>query len=586
MTESSETTARFRAARDQLLALQQDVSAARGEFQWPRFETFNFGLNWFDHLAASPERAEADALVIVEADGSTLRRTFAQLSEDSNRLARWFTAQGMRPGDRLILMLGNQVELWETMLACIKMGVVLVPTTTQMGSTDLADRVERAGARWAVAEGPDLQKFDTIVQACTLIRVPGRAAQPAAGISGDAVSGHPVLEYAEAYAESAQFSPEVQTGADDTMLLYFTSGTTSRPKLVEHTHTSYPVGHLSTLYWIGLEPGDVHMNVASPGWAKHAWSTFFAPWIAEATICVYNFARFDAADLMRVMDEAQVSSFCAPPTVWRMLIKADLTALKTPPKKTVSAGEPLNAEVIEQVHRGWGCTVRDGFGQTESTLQVANTPGQRVTFGAMGVPLPGYDVVVVDPTTGERADEGELCLSLDPRPVGLMRGYYGDEETNARVFRDGLYHTGDVVSRDERGTLTYVGRTDDVFKSSDYKISPFELESVLVEHPAVLEAAIVPSPDELRLSVPKAFVTLAAGWEPTPETARQLLSFAREKLPGYKRIRRIEFRDLPKTISGKIRRVELRDAEAQRVSHGDLAEGSGVDYSDSQLRGR
>ena len=265
------------------------------------------------------------------------------------------------------------------------------------------------------------------------------------------------------------------------------------------------MGHLTTAYWIGLEPGDVHLNISSPGWAKHAWSNVFAPWIAEATILVVNQPRFDAAGLLAVMDRVGVTSFCAPPTVWRMLIQSDLSSLTNPPSKVVGAGEPLNPEVIAQVEKAWGVTIRDGFGQTETTVMVSNSPGQPVVPGAMGRPLPGYPVVLVDPATGDRLEgddaEGEICIDLADRPVGLMVGYHGDAERDADAMRDGCYHTGDVARRDADGYLTYVGRSDDVFKASDYRISPFELESVLIEHEAVAEAAVVPSPDPLRLAV-------------------------------------------------------------------------------------
>ncbi|MBD2762667.1 AMP-binding protein [Kocuria sp. cx-116] len=575
-------TTEFRSARDHLVSLQQDWQRAREEFVWPRFDHFNFGFDWFDQVAASDERKDQDALIILEEDGSQLRRTFGELSRDSHKVANWLREQGVQRGDRVILMLNNQVELWEAMLACIKIEAVMVPTTTQMGPADLEDRVTRAEAKWAIVGMQDAPKFAPVTGNYTVIYVPG-AYTPVDRIESPDAGDRTVLNYNEAYTASPELTQDSPTDANETLLLYFTSGTTSKPKLVEHTHTSYPVGHLSTLYWIGLEPGDIHLNVASPGWAKHAWSNFFAPWIAEATIFVYNFRKFDAASLMGVMDDIGVTSLCAPPTVWRMLIKADLSLLRTPPQKTVSAGEPLNAEVIEQVYRAWGCTIRDGFGQTESSLQVANTPGRRIVIGSMGVPLPGFDVVLIDPMTDEEADEGELCLRLDPRPVGLMRGYYGDRAKTEEVFRNGLYHTGDVVSRDENGIFTYVGRADDVFKSSDYKVSPFELESVLIEHPAVMEAAIVPAPDELRLAVPKAFVTLSSGYEPTAEMATEILQFCLSKLPPYKRIRRIEFLELPKTISGKIRRVELRKAEEQRSETGKAPEGYGTEFREEDL---
>jgi acetyl-CoA synthetase len=360
------------------------------------------------------------------------------------------------------------------------------------------------------------------------------------------------------------------TRASDPLLLYFTSGTTARPKLVEHTHASYPVGHLSTVYWIGLQPGDIHLNISSPGWAKHAWSNVFAPWNAEATALILGYERFSADLLLRAFGEQRVSTFCAPPTVWRMLIQSDLGAADVSTlRECVAAGEPLNPEVIERVRDAWQITVRDGYGQTETTAQVGNTPGEPLKLGSMGRALPGYTVTLLDPVTGEPAGEGELCLDLSHRPLGLMTGYRGDPARDAAAMRGGFYHTGDVASRDGDGYLTYVGRTDDVFKASDYRISPFELESVLIEHEFVAEAAVVPSPDPLRLAVPKAYVTLTAGAEPCGETALAILAYTRERLAPYKRVRRLEFADLPKTISGKIRRVELRDQENDR--HGGAA---------------
>ena len=567
----------FRAARDRLLALRENYGQARSEFQWPRFDEFNFALDWFDQIAADPGKGARPALVIVEQDGSATRRTFTELAERSNRVANWLRSQGVRRGDRMIIMLGNQVELWELMLAGIKLGIVMIPTTTLMGPADLTDRVERGEAGWAAVGSSNIGKFADVPGNYKLIEIAdsGPAAVPAAGAA----------QYTDAAGAPGGFTPDAPTKADETLLLYFTSGTTSKAKLVEHTHTSYPVGHLSTMFWIGLEPGDVHLNVASPGWAKHAWSNVFTPWIAEACVFIYNYSRFDAKALIEQMDRERVTSFCAPPTVWRMLIQADLTVLKNPPTKVVSAGEPLNAEVIDQVQRAWGQTIRDGFGQTESTVQIANTPGQPIKIGAMGKPLPGYDVVLVDPATGEEADDGELCLRLDPRPVGLMKAYYGDAEKTADAFRDGYYHTGDMASRDERGIITYVGRGDDVFKSSDYRLSPFELESVLIEHPAVAEAAVVPSPDPLKLSVPKAFVVLAAGHQPGPELAEEILQYCRDHLAPFKRIRRLEFAELPKTISGKIRRVELRHSEELRHGSGPLPEGLGTEYSEADFPG-
>lgn len=537
----------FRQARDFLVQHREDYDGARRDFRRPELTEFNWALDWFDRVAADPATAERYALWIVEEDGSEGRWTYPELVRRSNQVANWLRAQGVRRGDRLILMLGNQVELWETILAAIKLGAVIIPASTLLGSADLTDRVERGEARHVVARSVDAAKFADVPGGYTRIAV------------GERAEGW--VPYAEAYGADAEFTPDGTTYATDPLLLYFTSGTTAKPKLVQHTQVSYPVGHLSTMYWIGLEPGDVHLNVASPGWAKHAWSNVFAPWNAEATVFLYNYTRFDAGALMAQMDRCGVTSFCAPPTVWRMLIQADLSVLPKPPSKVVGAGEPLNPEVIEQVRAAWGVTVRDGFGQTETTVQIANTPGQEVKPGSMGRAVPGFDVVLVDPATGKQATEGELCLDLSQRPVGLMVGYAGDEDRTSTAFAGGYYHTGDVGSIDEDGYITYVGRTDDVFKASDYRISPFELESVLLEHDAVAEAAVVPAPDPIRLAVPKAYVVLAPGYEAGAGTAEGILRFCREHVAPYKRIRRLEFGELPKTISGKIRRVELRGKE-------------------------
>ncbi|MDA8310486.1 MAG: AMP-binding protein [Actinomycetota bacterium] len=548
-TSERPSTAAYRAARDQLLALSGDDQRAHEEFAFPDVgAVFNWAHDWFDPIARGNPRT---ALVVVEEDGSRRALTFDELASRSDQVASWLHQVGVRAGDPIVVMLGNQVALWETMLGAMKAGAVIVPTTTALGPADLADRIARSGARFVVCNPADTQKFDD---------VPGDYGRLAVGRT----AGWEDLE--EAFLLEAAPVPHPQTRADGPLLLYFTSGTTSRPKLVEHTQVSYPVGHLSTMYWLGTRPGDVHCNISSPGWAKHAWSSFFAPWAAEATILVLNYARFDPAALLERLRELRVTTFCAPPTVWRMLIKADLSGDRARCAKLVAAGEPLNPEVIAQVRQKWGLTIRDGYGQTETTASVANPPGAPMKPGSMGRPLPGVPVALVDVATGTRVDgpgEGELCLDLARRPVNLMAGYRGGSE---EATAGGFYHSGDVAVRDEEGYITFVGRTDDVFKSSDYKVSPFEVESVLIEHPAVAEAAVVPCPDEVRLSVPKAYIALAPGAEPSRETALDVLRFARSRLAPYQRIRRLEFFELPKTISGKIRRVELRAREEAHPS--------------------
>ncbi|OBB97485.1 AMP-binding protein [Mycolicibacterium peregrinum] len=544
MNVAASNTSRYRDARDQLVATLGDYGRAVEEFAWPQITgTFNWAIDWFDAIARDNDRT---ALWIVEEDGSEQQVTFAEMAQRSDSVAGWLHGLGVGKGDRVLLMLGNQVELWEAMLAIAKLGAVIMPTTGALGPADLADRITRGGARFVIANPTDTAKF--------------------ADVPGDYVRiavGAPVPGW-HRYADAYDVPPrrfDVCTTVDDPMLIYFTSGTTSKPKLVEHSQVSYSVGHLTTMAWIGVRPGDVHLAISSPGWAKHAWSCFFAPWIAEATIFVYNYARFDAVALLDQLRRAGVNTFCAPPTVWRMLIQADLGERPEGLREILGAGEPLNPDVIAQVEKAWGLTIRDGFGQTETTLQVGNTPGQLVKPGSMGRPMPGVPVVLVDPITGTPAEEGEICLDLAQRPRNLMTGYLGDPQRNEAVMAGGYYHTGDVASRDEDGYITYIGRTDDVFKSSDYKVSPFELESVLIEHPAVVEAAVVPQPDDTRLAVPKAYVALAEGWEANAQTAKDVMAYARDHLAPYLKVRRVEFFDLPKTVSGKIRRVELRKRE-------------------------
>ena len=531
----------YRSARDLLIRLREEPDRAHAEFRWPDLgDRFNWAIDWFDAVARGNSKP---ALVIVEEDGRSTERSFDEMAIRSDQVAAWLAAQGVGKGDAVIVMLGNQVELWESMLAIMKLGAVIMPTTTAVGPSDLVDRIERGGARYVLCNEVDRSKLDD---------VPG---------------DYTVLTSADlhaAYDLDVPAAAHPGTAPGDRLLLYFTSGSTSKPKLVEHTQVSYPVGHLATMYWLGLRPGDVHLNISSPGWAKHAWSCFFAPWIAEATIFLYNYTRFDAEALLTQIRDRDVTSFCAPPTVWRMLINSDLSGGPGRLREVIGAGEPLNPEVIEQVRQAWGLTIRDGYGQTETSAQVGNTPGTTVKPGSMGKPLPGLPVVLVDPLTQEVVEgvgEGEICLDLSTHPLPLMTGYQGDQQRNDEAMARGFYHTGDVASRDEDGYITYVGRTDDVFKASDYKISPFELESVLIEHPAVAEAAVVPAPDPVRLAVPKAYVALAPGFEPTEDTAFEILKYARERLAPYQRVRKVEFFELPKTISGKIRRVELRGRE-------------------------
>jgi len=537
---------RFIALRDQLLRTREDWQAAQGEFRWPAFDRFNWVADYFDVIAAGNDTT---ALRLVDDAGGDESLSFADIAQRGAEVAAFLASHGVGHGDRMLVMLPSCVALWEVMLAAIRLGAVIIPATTLLERDDLRDRLERGGVRAVITEAALTGRFASL------------AGAPVRIATGGLVSGW--IPYAHS-GEAGRSFPASETRADDLLLLYFTSGTTARPKLVAHTHATYPIGHLTTMYWLGLQPGDVHLNLSSPGWAKHAWSSLFAPWNAGATILAYHYERFDPRALLAKLVEYRVSSFCAPPTVWRMLIQHDLREWRVTLREALSAGEPLNPEVIAQVRDAWNVTIRDGYGQTETTAQVGNSPGQPVKPGSMGRPLPGYSVVLLD-AEGRPGQEGEICLDLAQRPLGLMQGYLDDPERTASAMGAGYYHTGDVAVRDADGYLTYVGRMDDVFKSSDYRISPFELESILIEHPAVAEAAVVPSPDPARLSVPKAFIKLAAGAAADAVTAVSILRHVRERVSPFKRIRRLEFAALPKTISGKIRRVELRRLEERRT---------------------
>ncbi len=542
----------FQEARQFLLRYRTDYDKAVADFRWPDPVPFNWALDWFDaELAREEDSRDRPALWIIDAGHNReIKVSFATLSRRSNQVANFLRAQGLKRGDHLLLLLGNVVPLWETMLAAIKLGVVIIPATTLLTADELRDRLDRGRARAVVATQDQIAKFAGLGSE-KLVRIVVNASSKQEGW----------LAYENSADLAENFVPDGPTRPDDPMLLYFTSGTTAKPKLVRHSQRSYPVGGLSTMYWLGLKPGDIHLNISSPGWAKHAWSCFFAPWNAGATVFVVNQPRFDAKGLLATVVKCGVTTLCAPPTVWRLFIQEKLSDFKVSLREVCGAGEPLNPEVIDQVRAAWGLTIRDGYGQTETTALAGNSPGQKVKVGAMGRPLPGYRVQITD-VDGNVTKEGEITLLLGAdRPAGLMQGYQGDNGQLSGA--DGaLYRSGDVVFADDEGYLTFVGRSDDVFKSSDYRISPFELESVLLEHDLIAEAAVVPSPDPIRLAIPKAYILLVSGAERSPGIALSIFQHLHARLAPFKRIRRIEFvTELPKTISGKIRRVQLRRLE-------------------------
>jgi len=535
----------FLSAREFLFQNREDYETAYRDFRWPQLNQFNWALDYFDSYARDNTKP---ALWIVDENSPEVKLSFAEMSRRSNQVANFLRQQGVGRGDRIVVQLPNLVAIWEIMLAALKLGAIVIPAATLLTVEDLRDRLDRGKARHVITLPGLTEKFATLAGDYTRIVVGGEE--------------EGWVPYARAYDQSPDFTRDGETNATDPFMLYFTSGTTALPKLVLHTHQSYPVGHLATMYWIGIRPDDIHLNISTPGWAKHAWSSFFAPWNAGATIFVHNYDRFSAKRTLDVIARCGVTTMCAPPTVWRLFILEDLKSFPVQIKELASAGEPLNPEVIERVRAAWNITIRDGFGQTENVLLLGNFPGQTLKTGAVGKPSPGHCVVLLD-AEGNESDDGEIAVKCDPKPLSLMTGYMDDEERTTKSFAGGYYRTGDVARRDADGYFTYIGRDDDVFKSSDYRLSPFELESALIEYHCIAEAAVVPSPDAIRWNVPKAFITLKPGFQASDQLAREIFKFIRGRLGPYKRIRRLEFSELPKTISGKIRRVQLRGIELE-----------------------
>lgn len=542
----------FIVARDFLLSAKNYEEAKVG-FNWPTPDNFNWALNYFDQLA---DKCTNPAVEYLDDQGVEKKVSFQRMKERSSRVANLLCTLGLRKGDRVLVMLPNKVELFETILGAMKAGCIIIPASTLLTSNDVKDRMTRGKVQGVVA---DEQLVSTIENA-----IPNSDEIMKINL-GLELKGW--IPFSQVDSEPASFKTEEKYSLNDGLLVYFTSGTTSKPKLVLHTHGSYPIGHLNTMYWIGIRPGDLHYNIGAPGWAKHAWSSIFAVWNAEATTFVYNYTgRFNAKEVLRILEEHRVRTLCAPPTVWRFLQLENLKRYSFAFRQLVSAGEPLNPEIFQNVKDSIGFELREGFGQTETTLQVGTFPGMTVKPGSMGVEAPGYEIAILndDHATAPNRTEGMVAVRVKPRrPIGLMEGYIDPPEKNLEVFVGDWYLTGDIAYKDETGYFWFIGRSDDVFKSSDYRISAFELESELMVHPSVAEVAVVASPDKLRGFVPKAIITLKPDVIPSRELALNIFNFTRERMAPYKRPRIIQFnQEIPKTVSGKIKRTDLRRIES------------------------
>ncbi|MCL6634805.1 MAG: AMP-binding protein [Peptococcaceae bacterium] len=534
------------------MANMVDYDKTYAEFKFNVPEYFNFASDVFDKWDPS-----SLALYWVDDEGNEEKRTFGEMTAASNRAANMLKSLGVKKGDVVVVILPRLIEWWEINLACLRLGAVISPGTTQLTSKDIKYRFEAAEATCIITDAANAPKVDAVRAECPTVK--------SFVIVGDKRDGW--VNYGEAVAAaSAEFVCE-KTRSDDLAILYFTSGTTGYPKMTAHTHASYPMGHYVTgKFWLDLTPNDLHWNLSDTGWAKAAWSSFYGPWNCGAAIFVHHTSKFDVKKTLEYLAKYPITTLCGPPTAYRMMVLEDLSQYKFPTlRHCVGAGEPLNPEVIEVWEKATGLKIRDGYGQTETCILAGTFPPLEVKAGSMGKPAPGFDVRVIDDEGKEvpRGKEGDIAVRVKPkRPVGLFREYWKDPERTAAVYRGDFYVTGDRAIMDEDGYLWFVGRADDVILASGYRIGPFEVESALLEHPAVAESAVVSSPDETRGEVVKAFVILAPGYKPSDELVKELQEHVKKVTAPYKYPRKIEFVDsLPKTVSGKIRRVELREKE-------------------------
>lgn len=524
-------------------------------------EKFNWVKDIFEgiHVKDTPQ-----ATALLWTDGVESRRyTFEEISHLSGQLLNFLRNKGVQQNDVLLTQMALQHINWLGILATIKGGLRMIPAATILSVHDIVYRFGRLMPKVVIADADNARKIEEAEELSgnrVLVKIIAEGTKEGWFSWND-------IEKESTHAEAAD------TGPDDPLFLFFTSGTTGMPKIVTHTHLSYPLGHLTTASWIGIKQGDIHYNISQPGWAKFAWSCVFAPWNVGATVFAYHQSgRFNARDTLALIEQYQITTFCAPPTVLRLLILEDLKSYQFTFRECVAAGEPLNPEIIEIWKAGTGLLIRDGFGQTESTCLVANLPGDKVKYGSMGKPTFLYEVMIAD-ENGEKlpiGEEGTICVKMETgKPNGIFREYFGDPEKKREVFKYGLYYTGDKAYQDEEGYIWFVGRDDDVIKSSDYRVGPFEVESILLEHEGVQESAVVGSPHPVKGFEVKAFIVLNKDYEAGKTLAEDLFAFSRKNMAPYKMPRLIEFvSELPKTISGKIRRVELRALEAEGKAKG------------------
>ena len=536
-----------------------DYAAARAEFRFDAADDFNFA---FDVVAKRGRHADKTALIAIDRTGeNVVHHTYSDLDRLSNRFANALMTLGAEKGDFAFVMIPRIVEWYQVLLGCTKTGVVAMPGTNLLTAKDIEYRINRADARIAIVTAEHADKVEKIWKNC-----PSLEHLILVGAARDGWSS--LEDMCAAVPDIVDRAALPRTSADEPMLIYFTSGTTSMPKMVERDH-AYGLAHSITGdYWMDLREDDVHWTLTDTGWAKAAWGLMYPPLLAGAAVLLYDGEGFDADTHLKIIAEQRVTTFCAPPTIYRVLAQKDLSGADfSSLRHCFGAGEPLNPEAMRSWKAATGCDIYDGYGQTETVNIVANFPGMEVRPGSMGRPVPGITVDIIDDygTIVADGEVGHIGVQVtDPWPPGLFHGYFRDDAVTAESFRNGWYYTGDTATRDADGYIWFVGRSDDIISSASYRISPFEVESALVEHEAVLESAVVAKPDEIRGEIVMAYITLAPGFEPSDELAKDIQEFVKQLTAPYKYPRAIEFREtLPKTISGKIRRVELREEAAR-----------------------
>jgi acetyl-CoA synthetase len=547
----------------------QNYNEIYKNFEWPEITEFNWGTDYFDKIAANNEKT---ALIYVDSEGNEIKVSFDKMMRRSNQAASLLSELGMQKGDRVLMMMDTSVETYELFLGIIKMGATIIPASTLLSPADIGDRIVRGEVKFMIAHDKFRERVNKAGDALNNLKALICVSQIGEKCGSDNAQNW--IDYNTVKNHNDTFKPGFVTRATDTMFMFFTSGTTSKPKLVVHPH-HYPFGHLTTMYWLDLQKNDVHYNISSPGWAKFAWSSFITPWNAEATIFTYNYSAFDPAKNLEFIEKYKISSLCAPLSVWKLFLLQDISKYNLRLKKIVSAGEPLNPEVSNKVNQVTGLALREGYGQTETTALIFTPKGMTVPEGSMGKVAPGYQIKIVDENLNEvpHGTDGEIAVAMQPvRPLGLLDGY-DDDEKNREIFKDNWYLTGDTAYMNEDGFVFFIGRSDDVFKSLDYRISPFEVESEIMEHAAVLEVAVIPTVDDRDRIVPKAYIVLKPGYPMKGEMALELFRSIRGNMAPYKRPRSIEFmKEFPKTISAKVMRKDLRQFDLDLKKNGKRGE--------------